>query len=111
MSDGEEPTPPQDGASEDPKRTSLDPGHRKYWRANLFLVACLLVVWFFVSCVLGIFLVEPLNKYFLGGFPLGFWIAQNGSIYVFILLILVYCLRMEAIDRKFDVHESEEEKK
>ncbi len=79
--------------------------HRRYWRSNLFLVAALLIVWFLVSCVLGIFLVKPLNKVHLGGFPLGFWIAQQGSIFVFIGLIFIYAWRMDRLDK--DLREDE----
>ncbi len=74
-----------------------------YWRANLRLMAKLLVVWFVISFGLGILLVEPLNRFSLGGFPLGFWFAQQGSIYVFIVLILIYALRMDQLDKKYGV--------
>jgi putative solute:sodium symporter small subunit len=80
---------------------------QRYWRANLLLLAALMSVWFLFSCVLSIFLVEPLNEFHLGGFPVGFWIAQQGSIYVFILLILIYALAMKRLDRKYNVHEEE----
>ncbi|HVR34491.1 MAG TPA: DUF4212 domain-containing protein [Methylomirabilota bacterium] len=80
---------------------------QRYWRANLLLLAALMSVWFLFSCVLSIFLVEPLNEFRLGGFPVGFWIAQQGSIYVFILLILIYALAMKRLDRKYNVHEEE----
>lgn len=79
--------------------------HRRYWRTNRIIILCLLAVWFFVSCVLGIFAAEPLNQIRLGGFPLGFWIAQQGSIYVFIVLILIYCVLMEREDKRFHVEE------
>jgi putative solute:sodium symporter small subunit len=79
-----------------------------YWRANLRVVLLLLGIWFFVGHVLSIFLVEPLNHVKIGGFPLGFWFAQQGSIYVFIILIFVYARWMARIDRKFDVHERDE---
>ena len=82
--------------------------HHQYWRTNKKIIASLLVVWFVVSFGLGILFVEPLNKVMLGGFPLGFWISQQGSIVVFVLLILVYCLWMDAEDRKYHVEESEE---
>ena len=84
--------------------------HQAYWRANILLVLCLLAVWFLFSCVLSIFLVELLNEIKIGGFPLGFWIAQQGSTVAFIILILIYALRMRKLDRKFmrDL-ESEEE--
>lgn len=67
----------------------------------------LLAVWFTVSYGFGILLVEPLNRIRLGGFQLGFWFAQQGSIYVFVLLILVYVRLMNRLDREFDVDERE----
>jgi putative solute:sodium symporter small subunit len=73
----------------------------RYWRANLKLVALLLTVWFIVSYGCSILFVEQLNAFHIGGFPLGFWFAQQGSILVFILLILVYCLRMDRIDAAY----------
>ena len=75
----------------------------EYWRRNIGLVLGLLAVWFIVGYVLAIIFVRQLNTItFLGG-PLGFWVAQNGAIYVFILLILIYCLRMNRLDKEFDV--------
>ncbi len=74
-----------------------------YWRANLRVMALLLSVWFVSSYLLGILLVEPLNRFMLGGFPLGFWFAQQGSIYVFILVILVYAVWMDRLDRNYGV--------
>ena len=76
---------------------------RAYWRANLRLIAALLAVWATVSYGFGIVLVEPLNRFRLGGFPLGFWFAQQGAIYVFVVLILVYAVAMDRIDRHFGV--------
>jgi len=76
-----------------------------YWRANLRLVAICLTIWFVCSYVFGILLVEELNAIRIGGFQLGFWFAQQGSIYVFVLLIVFYAWRMNHIDKKFDVHE------
>lgn len=61
----------------------------------------MLSIWLLVSFVLGIMLVEPLNRLWIGGFPLGFWISQQGSIYVFIVLILVYARWMDRIDARF----------
>ncbi|REJ73576.1 MAG: DUF4212 domain-containing protein [Acidobacteria bacterium] len=78
-------------------------GRRAYWRANLRLMAVLLAIWFTVSYGLGILLVEPLNQVRLGGFPLGFWFAQQGSIYVFVVLILVYAVAMDRLDRRHGV--------
>lgn len=74
-----------------------------YWRANLRIMAVLLTAWFLCSYLLGIVLVEPLNQVKLGGFPLGFWFAQQGSILVFIVLILVYALWMDRLDRRYGV--------
>lgn len=76
-----------------------------YWRSNLVLLALLLSVWFAVSYGLGIILVEPLNTIHLGGYPLGFWFAQQGSIYIFLVLIFIYAIRMNALDKKFEVDE------
>lgn len=85
-------------------------GLKQYWRDNKRIIGVCLIVWFVVSCVLGIFLVEPLNKFKLGGFPLGFWIAQQGSIYVFILIIGIYCWLMEIGDKKFYLQEQRRKK-
>ena len=63
----------------------------------------LLSIWFVVSYLLGIVFVEPLNQFYLGGFPVGFWFAQQGSIYVFIILTLVYAFAMDRIDRRHGV--------
>lgn len=76
-----------------------------YWRANLKLVAFCLAIWFVCSYGFGILLVEQLNTIRFGGFKLGFWFAQQGSIYIFVLLIFFYAWRMNRIDRDFDVHE------
>ena len=76
-----------------------------YWKANLKLVAWCLSVWFVVSYLFGIILVDQLNTISLGGYKLGFWFAQQGSIYVFVMLIFFYAHRMNKLDRKFDVHE------
>lgn len=84
---------------------SQDLSRDAYWRANLRLLGICLAIWFFVSFVLGILLAHPLNNLSLGGYPLGFWFAQQGSIYTFIVLIFFYAWRMNALDRKFNVHE------
>ena len=75
----------------------------RYWRANLRVLVILLLIWFGVSFGLGIVLVEWLNQIQIGGFPLGFWFAQQGAIYVFIVLIWVYARRMDRIDRDHGV--------
>lgn len=77
----------------------------EYWKANLRLLAICLGIWFLVSYVFGIMLVDVFNKISLGGYPLGFWFAQQGSIYVFVILIFVYARQMGKLDQKFDVHE------
>jgi len=76
-----------------------------YWNENLRLVAILLVIWFVVSFLFGIILVDTLNVIRIGGVGLGFWFAQQGSIYVFLILIFVYTKKMNALDRKYNVHE------
>jgi putative solute:sodium symporter small subunit len=76
-----------------------------YWRRNLALMLKLLVVWFVVSFGCGILLVYVLNQFRVGGYRLGFWFAQQGSIYVFVVLIFIYRWRMAVLDREFDVEE------
>ena len=78
-----------------------------YWRANLKLSAVLLTIWFVVSFGFGILLVEPLNRIPFFGFKLGFWWAQQGAIYVFIVLIFVYAALMKRIDRRYGVHDDD----
>jgi putative solute:sodium symporter small subunit len=76
-----------------------------YWKANLKLVAWCLSVWFVVSYLFGIILVETLNTISIGGYKLGFWFAQQGSIFIFVMLIFFYAHRMNKLDRQFDVDE------
>jgi putative solute:sodium symporter small subunit len=76
-----------------------------YWRANLRLMAICLSIWFVCSFGFGIILVEQMNTIRFGGFKLGFWFAQQGSILIFVILIFFYAWRMNRIDRKYDVHE------
>ena len=78
---------------------------QEYWRANLRLMAALLAIWFAVSYGCGILFVDQLDRFQIGGFRLGFWFAQQGSIYVFVILIFVYVWRMNQLDRKFNVDE------
>jgi len=77
----------------------------EYWRANLRLVSILMVIWFAVSYGFGIILAEPLNAIRVGGVGLGFWFAQQGSMYTFVVLVFYYAWRMNKLDREFDVHE------
>ncbi|WP_158841795.1 DUF4212 domain-containing protein [Polaribacter sp. L3A8] len=73
----------------------------RYWKKNLKYLAILLSIWFLVSFVFGILLVDELNTIRLGGFKLGFWFAQQGSIYVFVILIFVYIKLMNRLDKEF----------
>ena len=81
------------------------PSRHRYWRRNLHYLVGLLAVWFLVSYGCAILFVDELDRIRLGGFKLGFWFAQQGSIYVFCLLILVYVRLMNRLDREFDVDE------
>ncbi|MGB2248927.1 MAG: DUF4212 domain-containing protein [Alcanivorax sediminis] len=78
---------------------------RAYWAANLRLILTYLAIWFVVSYGCGILLVDELNQIHLFGFKLGFWFAQQGAIYAFLVLIIMYAHSMNKLDRKFDVHE------
>ncbi len=75
---------------------------RAYWRANKTLIRNLLIVWALVSIVLSILLVQPLNAIQFFGVPLGFWMAQQGSIYVFVILIFIYAIQMDRLDQKYN---------
>ena len=77
----------------------------QYWQANLRLMAICLTIWFVASFGLGILFADLLNSVQLFGFPLGFWFAQQGSIYTFLILIFFYAWRMNRLDREYDVHE------
>jgi putative solute:sodium symporter small subunit len=84
----------------------MTPENRKaYWKRNLSTLLMLLGIWFLVSFGFGILLREALDSIQLGGFKLGFWFAQQGSLYVFVILIFVYVRIMNRLDREFDVHE------
>ena len=76
-----------------------------YWRQNVNLLVKCMVVWFVCSYLFGIILFEELNAISLGGYKLGFWFAQQGSIYIFLIIIYYYVRRMNALDREFDVDE------
>lgn len=78
---------------------------KKYWKKNLNYLVILLSIWFLVSFVFGIILVDELNTIRLGGFKLGFWFAQQGSIYVFVILIFVYIRLMNKLDKEFGFNE------
>ncbi len=83
----------------------MNPSHQAYWRTNLRYLLILLIVWFFASFVCGIFLAEQLDTIRIGGFPLGFWFAQQGAIYVFVVLIFIYTYLMNKLDKKYEVDE------
>lgn len=72
-----------------------------YWQKNVKIMVVLLAIWAFVGLGCGVLFADWLNQFQLGGFPLGFWFAQQGSILVFIGLILVYCLTMDRVDAAF----------
>ncbi|NND45670.1 MAG: DUF4212 domain-containing protein [Xanthomonadales bacterium] len=78
---------------------------RAYWRANLKLVGLCLLAWFIASYGFAILLVDELNRVSFFGFKLGFWFAQQGSIFVFLLIVFFYAWRMNALDREHDVDE------
>lgn len=75
--------------------------NQEYWRANVSLVLKLLAVWFTVPFLGGIVFVDVLNKVSLGGYKLGFWIAQQGSIYLFVFLVFFYASRMNKLDAEY----------
>ena len=77
----------------------------QYWKRNLLYLVILLIIWFVVSFLFGIVLADELNSINLGGFKLGFWFAQQGSIYVFVLLIFIYVYLMNRLDKEYDVNE------
>jgi len=88
----------------------MDVEHRRqYWRRNVRLMAVLLTIWAVVSFGFGIILAEPLNRIVIGGYPMGFWWAQQGSIVVFVLLIAFYVWRMDKLDAEFGITEYEQE--
>ena len=78
---------------------------KQYWRENLRYLFILLSIWFTVSCIFGIFMVDYLNQFRIGGAKLGFWFAQQGAIYVFVILIFVYVRWMNKLDKKYGMEE------
>ncbi len=100
---------PAHGAHDDEVLTEAHA--QAYWRANIRLLLTLLAVWFTVSYGFGILLVDWLNRFSLFGFKLGFWWAQQGSIYVFVILIFVYVVLIGRIDRRFGVDDDDTDNK
>ena len=84
--------------------------HKDYWRANLKILIILLSIWFMVSFGFGIIFSDFLDHYQIGGFKLGFWFAQQGSIYSFVILIFIYVHLMNKLDKKYKEHNDEEDK-
>ena len=82
---------------------------RNYWKENIRLVLSLLFVWFVASFVMGILLADILDNIRFFGFKLGFWMAQQGSIYCFVILIFIYVYKMKKLDLKYEVDEDPEE--
>ena len=77
----------------------------KYWKKNIFYLRILLTIWFICSFGFGILFAEKFNEFYLGGFPLGFWFAQQGSIYIFVILIFIYVYLMNKLDKKHNLEE------
>ena len=98
--------------AESETRTQSETGERAtvgtYWRANLRLLGGLLIVWFAVSFGAGILFRDFLDQFSIGGYPLGFWFAQQGSIYLFVLLIVVYNWRIHRIERRFGLDDDDD---
>jgi putative solute:sodium symporter small subunit len=109
MSQKESPKEPQkESKAETETETGIESlSNSNYWRANIRLMLSLLSVWFFVSFVCGILIVDYLNQFAFFGFKLGFWFSQQGAIYFFVMLIFVYVWRMNKLDRQYGVDEEE----
>ena len=80
-----------------------------YWKSNIKIVSLLLSIWFFISFGCGILFVDFLDQFRLGGFKLGFWIAQQGSIFVFVVLIYAYIYLMDKLDKEYNLQSSQQE--
>lgn len=84
----------------------MDKRNKEYWNSNLKIVSVLLVIWFLVSFGFGILFSDLLDQIKIGGFKLGFWFAQQGSIYIFVAIIFLYVLLMKRLDKKLKEEES-----
>ena len=82
--------------------------HKQYWRSNLQIISILLSIWFLVSFGFGIIWSDSLDQFQIGGFKIGFWFAQQGSIYFFVLLIFIYIYLMNKLDKKYKNKSKEE---
>ena len=107
MADQDHPAggPPTGGGSGD--HNLSEDRFKKYWQENLNLMGILLAIWFIVSYGFGILFRDVLDNFSIGGAPLGFWFAQQGAIYVFVVLIFVYSAMMHRIEQKYDVDDDE----
>ena len=99
---------PVDAANDSSVDTQARERKTAYWQANIRLLLSLLVVWFLSSFGAGILFADALNSFVVGGFPLGFWFAQQGSIYVFVVLIFIYAMQMKRLEHRFGVDDDEE---
>ena len=88
--------------------SKMDNDKQAYWKANLWLMLMLLAVWFLVSFVCGILAIDYLNQFWFFGYKLGFWFSQQGSIYVFVILIFVYAWKMNRLDKQHGVREDDD---
>ena len=87
----------------------MDKRNKEYWNSNLKIVSVLLVIWFLVSFGFGILFSDFLDQIKIGGFKLGFWFAQQGSIYIFVILIFVYVYLMQKLDKKISQEEDSDQ--
>ena len=92
-----------DAPQGDPDRLATSANETAYWSQNIRLLSTLMTIWFVVSFGAGILFREFLDQFSIGGYPLGFWFAQQGAIYCFILLIVFYSVRMKRIERQYDL--------
>ena len=93
--------------TDETQETSQADNQKRYWQSNLRLLGKLLFVWFIVSFGCGILFADWLDQFYFFGFRLGFWFAQQGSIYIFVVLIFVYSWRMKILERQFGVDDGE----
>lgn len=91
------------------ERAEKQQNAKAYWRENIRLLVTLMSIWFLVSFGAGILFRDFLDQFMLGGFPLGFWFAQQGSIYVFIALIFYYAWKMHRIEQRYQLDDDEDE--
>ena len=87
-----------------------DNSAQAYWKSNIRIVLSLLVIWFLISFGCGILFVDALDNIRFGGFKLGFWIAQQGAIFVFVILVFVYIYLMDKLDDKYNLEKAEKDK-